>query len=487
MAHGRETGQPRSWEALRERACRAWSAGPCVGLMAALLAVLLTACSARAVDPFGIEVAVEETRLAVDRMTDALTGLPPAVRDEVAAEVRLIAEAAHRTLDRIAMEPRPVADPELAGELSFVADLARAVAGELQGGREQDTGQAGGALLGRIDRLLGAADARLDRIDARVERWAERTRGAVVELESARGVLMIRRLDRMALDAVRYTGVGLLLIGVLVIGLRLLRMSEGQSEPFALMVDRPVVLSLAVLALGAFFVASLTFTISPGTLAALSAEVKRQPLEHPCLQVDRTRAQLAAAKAIGHASLIDAVKQRMVEPARDCLGLSSQAAATEAVTRLAARTGGDPSSAGLGPTGAQAGAPSASAAPGPAHEPVRTASRHLSAANAEPVDRTSRQGAAGRAAGERADRGSSVAVRDGQPPIPVLRAAAPRELVTTTKVNYRAAPRPDADRLGTLAPGTRVRVLGDANGWTEVRLNDGRKAFVASRFLEPAP
>ena len=486
MAHARERVQSRSWAALWERACRAWPVVPGVGLTATLLLILLTACSVRAVDPLGIEVAVQETRLAVDRMTGALTGLPPAVRDEVAAEVRLIAEAAHRTLDRMAMEPGPVADPELAGELSFVADLARAVAAELQH-TAAASGESGQTLISRLEPLLGAADARLDRIDARVERWAERTRGAVVELESARGVLMIRRVDRMALDAVRYTGVGLLLIGVLVIGLRLLRMSEGQSEPFALMADRPVVSSLAVLALGAFFVASLTFTISPGTLAALSAEVERQPPEHPCLRLERQREHLAAAKAIGHGSLIDAAKQHMVEPARDCLGLASEAAATEAVTRLAARTGGDASSAGLGPTGAQAGAHSASAALGPAHEPVRTASRDRSAATVEPIDRTNRQGAAGRAAGERVDRGSSVAVRDGQPPIPVLRAAAPRERVTTTKVNYRAAPRPDADRLGTLAAGARVTVLGDANGWTEVRLNDGRKAFVASRFLEPAP
>jgi uncharacterized protein YgiM (DUF1202 family) len=125
------------------------------------------------------------------------------------------------------------------------------------------------------------------------------------------------------------------------------------------------------------------------------------------------------------------------------------------VTRLALRTGADPSSAGLGPVGTQAGTPPASATLGPAGEPAGDA--------------------------------SSAAIRDDGPPKPVLRATLPRERVTTARVNYRSAPRPDANRLGTLAPGTRVTVLEDANGWTEVRLREGKKAFVASRFLQPTP
>jgi uncharacterized protein YgiM (DUF1202 family) len=110
-----------------------------------------------------------------------------------------------------------------------------------------------------------------------------------------------------------------------------------------------------------------------------------------------------------------------------------------------------------------------------------------SVATIERVNAASRQESAGISAGEGAGNASSAAVRGDRPPIPMLRATPPRERVTTAKVNYRKAPRPDADRLGTLAPGTRVTVLQDANGWTEVRLEDGKKAFVASRFLRPGP
>jgi hypothetical protein len=467
----------------RERAWRARPAGWGSALIATLLLVLSTACSVRAVDPLGIQVAVEETRLVVDGMTGALLGLPPAARDEVAAEVRLIAEAAHRTLDRIVMQPGPVADPDLAHELSFIADIARALTVELHETAMEASGETGAPLRGSLEPLLGAARARLDLADARLDRWIEHTRDSVVEIESSRGMLVVRSTDRVFHGAVRYASLGLLLLGVLLVGLRLLQMSEERSGSFALFADRPAISGLAALALGVFFVASLMLTISPGTLAALSAEVERQPPEHPCLGLERQRSQLAAAKQIGHAGLVDAVKQRMVEPARDCLGLPSQVAAMEAVTRLAARAGVDPSSAGLAPTGDR----TASAALGSAHEPMRTASLDRSAAIIEPTDRANRQEGAGSPAGERAGNAPSAAVRDDGPPKPVLRASPPRERVTTTRVNYRAAPQADANRLGTLAPGTRVTVLEDANGWTEVRLRDGKKVFVASRFLRPTP
>jgi hypothetical protein len=71
--------------------------------------------------------------------------------------------------------------------------------------------------------------------------------------------------------------------------------------------------------------------------------------------------------------------------------------------------------------------------------------------------------------------------RDGQPSD-----RRPTIFVTTTAVNYREAPSIDARVLGTLASGARLRVLGQDRGWAQVRLGDGRPAYVATEFLEPA-
>jgi hypothetical protein len=62
----------------------------------------------------------------------------------------------------------------------------------------------------------------------------------------------------------------------------------------------------------------------------------------------------------------------------------------------------------------------------------------------------------------------------------------PAIFVTTTALNYRDGPSVDARRLGTLVPGARLHVVGRDAGWAQVRLNDGRQAYVASEFLEPA-
>jgi uncharacterized protein YgiM (DUF1202 family) len=63
----------------------------------------------------------------------------------------------------------------------------------------------------------------------------------------------------------------------------------------------------------------------------------------------------------------------------------------------------------------------------------------------------------------------------------------PELYVTTTAVNYRDGPSLDARRLGTFVPGATLAVIGEDDGWSEVRLGDGREVFVASRFLELAP
>jgi hypothetical protein len=71
--------------------------------------------------------------------------------------------------------------------------------------------------------------------------------------------------------------------------------------------------------------------------------------------------------------------------------------------------------------------------------------------------------------------------------VPVSPNDAPRELVTTAGVNFRAGPSVDAPRLGALPEGSQVRFLGEERGWTHIQLGDGRDAYVASSFLRPVP
>jgi uncharacterized protein YgiM (DUF1202 family) len=55
--------------------------------------------------------------------------------------------------------------------------------------------------------------------------------------------------------------------------------------------------------------------------------------------------------------------------------------------------------------------------------------------------------------------------------------------------NVRAAPTTNSQRIGTLAEGKKVRVLGDAVGgnWREIRMESGQMGFVFSKLLTADP
>ncbi len=134
-----------------------------------------------------------------------------------------------------------------------------------------------------------------------IDGWTERGRNAMVEIEEDAGTVVVRSTDRLICNGMRFVSIGLLLVGLLVVGLQLLRMSEDRVDSLALLRETPLLSSLAVIALVAFFAGCLVFSLRPGTLAALSAEVRQQPQEHPCERLAAQRDRLIAAQQVDHA------------------------------------------------------------------------------------------------------------------------------------------------------------------------------------------
>jgi hypothetical protein len=291
------------------------------------------------------------------------------------------------------------------------------------------------------------------------------------------------------------------------------------------------------------------FSLRPGTLAALSAEVRQQPQEHPCERLAAQRDRLVAAQQVEHAGLVEATMERMGPAARDCLGLPSEAATAEAVEVLAAKTAlADGAPRPARPVGvavavaephdrasdadamtlpampaptpdepaaeAASSAPSAtpeSAAAPPAAEPASADAESADAAVPKPEDLVAEVAAITPALGPKpatdaqeaegspapapepaagpADSMPQLKPGDltADPPADGADAAESELYVTTTAVNYRAGPSVDARRLGTFISGAKVAVVDEDEGWSEVRLGDGRQVFVATEFLEPAP
>jgi hypothetical protein len=517
-----------SWRALLWTACLV------------LLVGALAPREPRALDPLGLEPAVTEARVALERMASALSAAPRRVQVAIGADLHLMTQAVVRTLGRLEGDLVPIVDPPLVYDLNLLTDIARAATEELHAIGTTDAAP-DPERVARIERLVDAASERLVEINLVIDGWTERSRNAVVELQEDGGVLVVRSTDRVVYDGVRYTSVALLLVGLLTVGLQLLRMSEDRVDWLALLRETPVLSSLAVVALTVFFVACAVFSARPGTLAAWSAEVRQTPQEHPCERLAAQRERLVAAQQVENARLIAATKQRMRPAAQDCLGLPSDIASAEAVELLATRTVATWSAPRFAqPTYAAAVAPDPEATaadlallslPAEAAEPVAadgSASGDGTAAD-EPVgDPRAAAGAQGvePAPVLRPDRDQSAALGSPTEPAPVESApraspaaalsqedaaesepairpaAAPdppgaadgapddgaeSELyVTTSMVNYRAGPSLDARRLGTFIVGAELQVIGEDGGWAEVRLRDGREVYVATQFLEPA-
>lgn len=506
-----------------------------------LLVLGASAASAQAAfDPLGVNAAAREVRDAVGLMDAAAAQLPPEVQQAMAAELRLLGRSIDWTLNRVEDQAVPLVERAVLHDLNFVADAVASISDEL---RQIDDAPVEPAVRGRIDELSSAASARLERINAMTDRWMERTRTAVVELDAEAGAIVVKQIDRTVYDGVRYTSVALLLIGLLAIGLRLLRMSEAHIRFSSLLKQNPVVSLLALGLLGVFFLGCALLSLWPGALADVSAQVEVHAQEHPCQRLDAQQGQLAAAQELQLASLVDATKARMREAARDCLGLPARAAA-EAVEQLASRLvpvdeprpqatpqlsdleerpvatlepelddvavesdepmlrSTDEVLAPLFSAAAQEPAagpqlvtegrpvPGVEAPAAPLSEPSATEPPAGPGPERSAMERTAAQSPVpATPPGEPAARATVPA--SSRPPIVLSDLLPPEpeveEFLTTAGVNYRTAPTVDAPRLGAMPAGTRVRVVRERGGWAEIELDDGRQAFMAIDYLQPAP
>jgi hypothetical protein len=465
-------------------------------------------------DVIGIDPAAAEAGAATDDMVRALNAAPEHVQTISGPAVQLMARGISRALARLQSAPAPMIDPSLVYDLAFLSDVARAVTDALTVNPSQISNQSGRDREPRVERLAAAAAERLAKINLTIDRWIERNRDAVIEVQADAGAIRVRSIDRRLYDGVRYGAIALALLGLLAVGVQLLRMSRERVDTSTRFRRTRVLAPLAVGALTAFFAICLVLSVRPETLAALSAEVRVQPQEHPCERLQAQRDRLVLAEELDSRDLVEALKRRMRPAAQDCLGLPSETATVEAVERLAARVASGPTtppplepadlaavpedfrpsaldSEATAPAPA-AGPPAPAEADAPAQVPAG-----IGASDQPPPDGPRPETPApeaGGAADQRAaiDTPSEATQGNGTTPAP---AASPPPtpkpasalFVATTALNYRTAPSTDAPRLGILAPGDQVAKLSEDAGWAEIRLGDGRQAFVASRFLEPAP
>jgi hypothetical protein len=501
---------------LRFRRGTTFPGNPPALLWTLLVLLMLGALSPKpsvARDVIGIDPAAAEAGAAADDMVRALNAAPEYVQTISGPAVQVMARGISRALARLQSAPAPMIDPSLVYDLAFLSDVARAVTDALTVGPSQISSQSGRDREPRIERLAAAAAERLAKINLAIDRWIERNRNAVIDVQADAGAIRVTSIDRRLYDGVRYGAVALALFGLLAVGVQLLRMSRERVDTSTRFRRARALAPLAVSALASFFAICLVLSVRPETLAALSAEVRVQPQEHPCERLQAQRDRLVLAEELDSRDLVEALKRRMRPAAQDCLGLPSQTATVEAIERLAARVASGPTippplepadlaaapedfrlstlDAEATPPAPAAGPPAPAEADAPTQVPagIRASDQPPDGSRPEmpapEAGATTDQTAAIDTPSEATQgNGTATAPAASSSPSPE---PAPELFVATTALNYRTAPSTDAPRLGILAPGDQVAKLSEDAGWAEIRLGDGRQAFVASRFLEPAP
>ncbi len=497
-----------------------------VAALALLLAVAVGAAwthPAGAQDPLGVAAEMEALRAATETMVATVEALPEAVRHEFEAEVQVLAQSARQTLAELEYQRLPLVQPDILHELAYLRDIVATITSELQLAADA-VGQQAEAAVERVQQLSAAAGRPLGQIDAALETWHGQVADAVVEVEEREDAVVVRTTNQLLHDAIRYGAAGLFLVGLLVLGLRLLALGESEVGLVDLFKHAPVMSIVGFVAVLGFLAATLVLALNPGALAGPS-QVRIEARQHPCTALAAQRHHLREAQQVGVESLVGTITQRMEATAQGCLGLASPEAASRAVARFAA----SPPEPEVGPAvAAREPDPGlradldrlittirelATELPAPPETPLEAeaaaVARELEqevAAEEEPAaaepaaapeppaaeedEAPVAEGDEARAA-EQDEAPDAPAVAEPAPapapePAQPAPSPAPRDFVTTTALNYRTGPSLDAARLGTLPEGTPVLLLGEQDGWASVQLEDGRSVYVSSEFIRPA-
>jgi len=434
-----------------------------VAWLAGLLLAVVVSRPGLALESWGVGAAAAEAGAVLEQMNATTVALPPKVQDQVGADIHLLSQSVTGALGRIERQTSPIVDHDIEHDLQFVADILAALNQELAQLGAQQPAELESDRAAQLDRLASAATVRLDQINRMLDHWTETTSDLVITVHQEDGERVVTAIHRSVYEAIRYTSIGLLLLGLLGLGLLLMRTSKEAHQTQRRLVPS----ALAALLISVFFAGCVVLSLRPGLLVARTAETTGYAEAHPCRRVDTQRGQLATAHDLDDPYILEATKQRMVGTMQDCLEVSSQAAAI-AVDRLAFKI-----------------AIAAEATPTDEQPPVDEAGRDQLDVDTPPSSVNPEQADSAASGGPSQVTAPAATVAKAAPKAP----AEPKRkvYVATRQVNYRAGPGLGSQRLGALEPGDRVEAVGEDQGWTEVLLPDGRLAFVSSQYLAPAP
>lgn len=310
---------------------RSFNKSTLLAALALVLFIVLSPPSAVALDSSDAETATQEVHEAIDATNVVLNGLPEQLRRHLNADIRLLMHSIALSVEGLESQNLSILDYAVVYHLHFLADIVHSVSYELRTLDSSTLTEADDDMSRRLGELSTTASKHIDQIDTAVDRWKEIKDTYLIKLEKEDEIITAKYLNRLSLDAVRYIGISLFLVGIIAVAISSKiernRRSIGefflQGSPFS-----------TKLLLTVFFLSCLLLTILPGTLVSLSANTEVLAQEDPCQNLKIQSNQLGSVQQINNPKLLELTKQRMEMAAVGCLGVTE---ATAAVEQLAAR------------------------------------------------------------------------------------------------------------------------------------------------------
>ena len=293
------------------------TAGVIYPLVAAIL-FIFSPVDVHGWDPFGAGKASKHVHLAISELSATVNKLPEQIKDTIGSNIKLMSYNVNKLLSRIDDQTVPLLNDSIKTQLNHMTDLTNALTAHLNEIAKSRVTQVDQDTAARLNQLQSMIHESLGQVQGMIASDIKLTAHSAVVVEQRTDTIVAKLVSQGLYDAVRYASIFLFMIGLLLLGLRLLRFLEKHIS-FAHLFSHHLILTLISFAVIATFLGTaLYFSLNPANLAGLSARIHHLEKEHPCRRLKINQDHLVKAKEIGDERLITATLDRVKEAYVDC-------------------------------------------------------------------------------------------------------------------------------------------------------------------------
>ena len=263
-------------------------------------------------DPIGLKDASRRLEVTAEK-------LPSNLQKAVGVSAHQISTELKKRIDQISAEV-PVINEDLSGQLNHLADISHSLADELNHVLENGISAINRDLKERIKQLQLLIKNTLKQVDQMVQAWIQETKNAVIQIVDRADKKVTRLVSQILYDGIRYTGIALFMLGLLIVSVKLLDFIGKGFAGSDLQKSKTLTIITGVFLL-LYFGTTVTLSISPGALAFRSSTVQEKHTVGPCQTYNGNKSLHIKVKKLKIQTLTRRTNARMDKMNKKCQAL----------------------------------------------------------------------------------------------------------------------------------------------------------------------